>query len=80
MAKGTKAMLSQWECELSIGLRRSIVTITLYKYVVLNSQKKSTLFFFKLDNVELKDGLIPCAVLGRKTEAACFSARTGCKI
>jgi hypothetical protein len=73
-------MLSQWECELSTGLRRSIVVITLYKYIVLHSQKKSTLFFFKLHNVELKDGLIPCAVLGCKTEAACFSARTGYKI
>ena len=45
---------------------------------MLLCEKKSTLFFFKLDNVELR-WVNPCAVLVCKTEL-CISARTGCKI
>jgi hypothetical protein len=54
------------------------VIITFYTYVAYILKRNQRFFFFKLDNVELKDGLIPCAVLGCKTQAACFSARTGC--
>ena len=36
------------------------------------SNSRTTLFFFKLDNAELKDGLIPCAVLGCKNRSCLF--------
>ena len=41
-------------------------------------QKKSTLFFFKLDNVELR-WADPCAVLGCKTELLVFRHELGAR-
>ena len=44
----------------------------------LYSQKKSTLFFFKLDNIELR-WADPCAVLGFKTVLLVFLHELGAR-